>query len=495
MITVGAGQVTGGPHPNFPMLVSFQHLNLRSTANGGLVTSDAGDDILLRGEDVTTCAGAQPCVLDHEIESYDPVNGTIVLWVRLPSVNNGTVIYLYYADAAVTCSQENTAGVWDSGYREVFHLNETGDYTDSTVNGFTAVAQGSVDQGVAGKVGPASDFPGNTGDARLIASDDELPANMSLPGTQSLTIEAWIRLDTLQSGQFTGFVTKGRDDGIGAPQNNWVGLFKTGTDRLSFGWPCCSGAIPNPLPANLDSTFALVTGTWYYAVATYDAVTGDRQLYVNGGAPDAADSKSAIHPVIPEYLRIGDDSNGYFHDGLIDEVRISTAVRSQSWLQTTYDNQNAPGANTRSEVLGALDQGASLLSYVGHGGPAVWASENVLNSGDPPKLLAQSEQPLMLTFNCLNGYFVAPNYDSLAEAFMKVEGRGTIGAFSPSGLSLDGPAHRFHKALMAEIVSGEHERLGDAVLAAQTAYAETGVMPELLAVYHLFGDPALRLGR
>ena len=23
------------------------------------------------------------------------------------------------------------------------------------------------------------------------------------------------------------------------------------------------------------------------------------------------------------------------------------------------------------------------------------------------------------TFNCLNGYFVAPNYDSLAEAFMK----------------------------------------------------------------------------
>ncbi len=151
------------------------------------------------------------------------------------------------------------------------------------------------------------------------------------------------------------------------------------------------------------------------------------------------------------------------------------------------------GANTRSEVLGALDGGASLLSYVGHGGPAVWASENVLNSWDPPKLLAQSEQPLMLTFNCLNGYFVAPNYDSLAEAFMKAEGRGTIGAFSPSGLSLDGPAHMFHKALMAEIVSGEHERLGDAVLAAQAAYAETGVMPELLAVYHLFGDPGMRI--
>ena len=97
----------------------------------------------------------------------------------------------------------------------------------------------------------------------------------------------------------------------------------------------------------------------------------------------------------------------------------------------------------------------------------------------------------MLTFNCLNGYFVAPNYDSLAEAFMKAEGRGTIGAFSPSGLSLDGPAHRFHRALMDEIVNGDHERLGDAILAAQAAYAETGIMPELLAIYHLLADPAV----
>jgi hypothetical protein len=148
---------------------------------------------------------------------------------------------------------------------------------------------------------------------------------------------------------------------------------------------------------------------------------------------------------------------------------------------------------TRGEILASLDQGASLMSYVGHGGPAVWASENVLNSWDTEGLLAQSRQPLMLTFNCLNGYFVAPNYDALSEAFLKVEGRGTIGAFSPSGMSLDGPAHRFHRALMAEITSGGHERLGDAVLAAQAAYAEEGVMPELLAVYHLLADPGLRL--
>ncbi len=94
------------------------------------------------------------------------------------------------------------------------------------------------------------------------------------------------------------------------------------------------------------------------------------------------------------------------------------------------------------------------MSYVGHGGAAVWATENVLNSWDAASLLAQSRQPLMLTLNCLNGYFVAPNYESLSESLLKVEGRGTIAAFSPSGLSLDGPAHQYHRALMAELTGG-----------------------------------------
>ncbi len=149
------------------------------------------------------------------------------------------------------------------------------------------------------------------------------------------------------------------------------------------------------------------------------------------------------------------------------------------------------GAETRPRIQGALDSGLSFLSYVGHGGAAVWASENVWNSWDAASLLAQSRQPLLVTLNCLNGYFVAPAFDSLTESLVKAEGRGAIAAFSPSGLSLDGPAHQLHRALVGEITGGTHARLGDVVLAAQAAYAQTGLMPELVSVYHLFGDPAM----
>jgi hypothetical protein len=35
--------------------------------------------------------------------------------------------------------------------------------------------------------------------------------------------------------------------------------------------------------------------------------------------------------------------------------------------------------------------------------------------------------------------------------------------------------------------------LGDAILAAQARYTESGARPELLSIYHLLGDPALEL--
>jgi hypothetical protein len=150
-------------------------------------------------------------------------------------------------------------------------------------------------------------------------------------------------------------------------------------------------------------------------------------------------------------------------------------------------------ADPRGDIRAALDRGPSLLSYVGHGAIAVWASENVWNNTDVATLAPEGRQPVLLTLNCLNGFFHFPPMDSLAEAMVKAEGRGAVAAFSPSGLSIDEPAHVFHRALVAELAHGGHARLGDAVLAAQVAYVESGAFPELLRIYHLFGDPALRI--
>jgi hypothetical protein len=182
------------------------------------------------------------------------------------------------------------------------------------------------------------------------------------------------------------------------------------------------------------------------------------------------------------------DGAGDF-EGEANEI-ASTLFAGRSVERIYYSRE---GGNARPRILGAFDAGASFLSYVGHGGTAVWASENIFNDWDVPSLAPQSRQPFLMTMNCLNGLFHFPALNSLGEQLVKAEGRGAIAAFSPSGLSLNEPAHRYHKAVLAEILSGRHARLGDAILAAQEDYASSGAFPELLSTYHLLGDPALRI--
>jgi hypothetical protein len=175
-----------------------------------------------------------------------------------------------------------------------------------------------------------------------------------------------------------------------------------------------------------------------------------------------------------------------------DAEEIAGGVLGSRNPQRIYLSQLGTEA-TRGAIEDAFDEGASLLSYLGHGGIQLWANENIFNGSQVPSLRPQSRQPFVLTLNCLNGYFHFPYFDSLAEELVKADGKGAIAAFSPSGLSLNEPAQIFHKALLRELLSGKHERLGDAVLAAQASYAASGEFPELLSIYHLLGDPALKI--
>jgi hypothetical protein len=259
-------------------------------------------------------------------------------------------------------------------------------------------------------------------------------------------------------------------------------------------------AAPAPLPALFVKTSYLVTAS----DPELGAVNGEDEVPDVAIGRIPAQTVEQAQALITKLLTWEDTGQGLAGEAVLvadnpdeggnfewDVQDIAASYLSDRATQTILLSQE--GANTRTKILEALDGGASLISYVGHGGAAVWASENVLNTWDAESLLAQSTQPVMVTLDCLNGYFVAPNFDSLAEGFLKAEGRGTIAAFAPSGLSLDGPAHVFHKALMRELVSGGNERLGDAVLKAQEDYAETGAFPELLTIYQLLGDPAMKI--
>jgi hypothetical protein len=318
-------QTGSGSIQDFPVMVELTGTHFQEVEND--VDADY-HDIIFKAEDDATCGGAglAPCILDHEIEAYDETNDLLVAWVRVPtlSATADTTIYMYYGNAAVALATQNPTGVWNSSFREVFHLHEpSGTLYDSTANGYTGAAVGSAAQGVNGKISKAVQFDGSV-NGHVTLSDGTMARD------QTFTFSAWVWANTLNS-QWEGIVTKGRDS-----NDDWHGIWINDSNLLSFGWESTGG------PGNLDGSL-LSAGQWYYVAATYDGT--NRRLYLNN-APDGAPGLTGPHDTdIVENTLIGEDyPNGSALEGLVDEVRISNVARDLCWIQTDHSNQNTPAS-------------------------------------------------------------------------------------------------------------------------------------------------------
>jgi len=146
-IIIQGDQVSGTSDlSNFPVLISFDpnsDNDMKYTGNGGHVGKDDGTDIFFTNDE-----GAK---LDHEIESYDPATGELIVWVEATNVspNEDTTIYMYYGYASAS-DQQNVSGTWDEGgsgdYKGVWHLKEdptdtAPQFLDSTSNPNEGTAQ------------------------------------------------------------------------------------------------------------------------------------------------------------------------------------------------------------------------------------------------------------------------------------------------------------------------------------------------------------------
>ena len=93
-ITILGAQVgaTGAPHLNFPVLVSITDPTLKLVVNGGHIATASAYDIAFRDSGFA--------LLDWQVEKYDGLAGTLVAWVRIPSLPTpaNTIIYLDYGD-------------------------------------------------------------------------------------------------------------------------------------------------------------------------------------------------------------------------------------------------------------------------------------------------------------------------------------------------------------------------------------------------------------
>ncbi|MEM9325577.1 MAG: DUF2341 domain-containing protein [Bacteroidota bacterium] len=319
-LTIPAANVSGsGNLIDFPLLIDIASDSIRSEANGGHVYNDNGYEFRFTMLDGTT--------LDYERENYDEVNGQLRAWVKLPllSGSTDTEIFMYYGNCSAM-ADPNTAATWASDYAGVWHFSEdpTGTILDATGNdndGTDDSGTGNVGQ-QTGKIGPAYEFD------KANSQRIEVPNDASLQLTSSMTLSAWVRPYTTFTG-FYGVVDK--TDAYKLYLDESGGDYQVGFRVYNGG--NVSGA-SNTTTLNFNSD-------WYHIAAVYDDPNDVVRFYLNGAA--LGTNGWTTNPAnTTDPLGFGAEGTNDFFDGLIDEIRIQSVVRSADWIATEFDNQNSP---------------------------------------------------------------------------------------------------------------------------------------------------------
>jgi len=292
---------------NFPVLVSTTDSDLRDKAQND------GDDILFM--DDTGVANK----VYHEIEWFDDSSGELIAWVSVEDVSSDddTVFYMYYDNPSCS-NQQFPERVWITDYEAVYHLNDktSSSIEDSTFNdndGVKKSANNPIEEN--GKIGFAQEF-----------SDDHIDFTGMTSTAKSYTFSFWLNAERSTGERAFWF-----DIEDGRLLFEWIDLFEKIT--LYDGDNHRFGVTPSP-------------DIWHHIVLVTDGSSYKSRIYLNGNqyGSDLSYSGRDIRGLIKLGSRfdIHDGKDWFYWNGIIDETRISNRVRSESWIQTSFNNQNNP---------------------------------------------------------------------------------------------------------------------------------------------------------
>ncbi|MBI2058200.1 MAG: hypothetical protein HYT87_00365 [Nitrospirae bacterium] len=146
-----------------------------------------------------------------------------------------------------------------------------------------------------------------------------------------------------------------------------------------------------------------------------------------------------------------------------------------------------------------LNEGASVVNYVGHGSVQAWAAEKLLGTSSLSRIENSGRYPFITALTCINGYFVFPpeaEFESMAEEFVRAPGKGAVAFFAPTGQSAPPVQAAVSQALYKAILQDRINPIGAAI---QKAFLEVaaaypaGPLQFVPQMFVLFGDPAMDL--
>lgn len=323
VLSTSAGTQTGVAFSGTPTLATV--------ANGGHVQSSTGYDIYFYSDSSLTTR------LPAEREIYT-ATGNYIGWINVTNVSHtaDTTIYVAYGDSGIS-SDPNSDGTygatstWDSNYKGVWHLpngtsltanDSTSNGANGTITGVTA-AVGEIDGGGLWHGGSTTDIV-------------SAPYTAGVPVIS--TISAWMYVSA-----YDGTTRKlwSIDYNSSGGEVMLIQMTSAPAFQFSTAYYANSGAWTITQPS---------TGAWHLVTVSLDqsSVSNVPAFYVDGVAQSLTTvSTPSGSPTLTTstLMDIGNRSDKTrAFNGYIDEVRLSTTIRSADWIKTEYNNQKNPNS-------------------------------------------------------------------------------------------------------------------------------------------------------
>ncbi len=171
------------------------------------------------------------------------------------------------------------------------------------------------------------------------------------------------------------------------------------------------------------------------------------------------------------------------------EANAAAAVLPSSLQVTKILAAGQNASVVKQKILDALNNGALLVNYTGHGSEEQWSFSDIFDDSTAASLTNGNRLPMFLLMDCLNGFFHDVYATSLSNALMLAPNGGAVAVWASSGFTEAPPQATMDQAFLSAWASNPRLPIGSAILAAKAGVTDADVR----RTWILFGDPEMRL--
>ena len=143
----------------------------------------------------------------------------------------------------------------------------------------------------------------------------------------------------------------------------------------------------------------------------------------------------------------------------------------------------------KPQILAALNSGALVVNYIGHGSEEQWSFEDLFDETSVASLTNGDRLPVYVLMDCLNGFFQDVYATSLSTTLMVAPNGGAVAVWASSGFTDAAPQATMDQALLGTWKANPSQPIGAVTLAAKLGVVD----PDVRRTWNLFGDPLMSL--